>query len=152
MLRFTETVMDEINEFTITLLTLTSITRWQNGRNIWFDTQNLTAVRIVHSQNRRNSKSLSFPHFPSSKFLNQLAATPSLELAMRNSSSLRERVPPWLLLVYFMLSACHSKRRAIRHRRAIKTNTNWTEILKKDKKKGNDPPIGKLARAARDHR
>ena len=55
------------------------------------------------AQNRRNSKSLSFPHFPSSKFLNQLAATPSLELAMRSSSSLRERVPPWLLLVYFML-------------------------------------------------
>ncbi len=55
------------------------------------------------AQNRRNSKSLSFPHFPSSKFLNQLAATPSLELAMRSSSSMRERVPPWLLLVYFML-------------------------------------------------
>jgi len=59
----------------------------------------LTAVRIVHSQNRRNSKSLSFPHFPSSEFLNQLAATPSLELAMRSSSSLAGVTSPGVLHV-----------------------------------------------------
>ena len=57
----------------------------------------LTAVRIVHSQNRRNSKSLSFPHFPSSEFLNQLAATPSLELAMRSSGSLAGVTSPGVL-------------------------------------------------------
>ena len=49
------------------------------------------------AQNRRNSKSLSFPHFPSSEFLNQLAATPSLELAMRSSSSLAGVTSPGVL-------------------------------------------------------
>ena len=98
MLRFTETVMDEINEFTITLLTLTCITSDRMveisdlTQKIWQQLE-LYAVRTDEIQNPYPSHISLPPNFWTNSPQRHLWSLPCVAQALLQA---------WLLLVYFM--------------------------------------------------
>ena len=99
MLRFTETVMDEINEFTITLLTLTCITSDRMveisdlTQKIWQQLE-LYTVRTDEIQNPYPSHISLPPNFWTNSPQRHLWSLPCVAQALLQA---------WLLLVYFMV-------------------------------------------------